>query len=278
MSRGVPRFGLALLLLTGCGTAEEAAPQNNAASGGKADDAGSAQERAYAFLPDNAFTEARDHAGAPLLATIWGRIDEYSQEAPFVDRKAYNDSDGSTGLPWPAHIVARYKLIHDSWTPSLEEMGLDVCDEFGLTDDEFFAGDGVDFDALAPEQCFGQRVQWPNPETGIGEPYRRVIEIALPDYLTLEIDEPSAFPNGRVLHEQINSLMFAMAFLDHRGSCTSATEGDGAGAAKTECDLHTLWRRSDFLKRFNDVPFAGATEVGEPARVFPFLGAAHRIR
>jgi len=222
-------------------------------------------------VDDEAFNVRRDHAGAPLLATIWGRIAEYSIEAPHVQTAAYNDSAEATGDPWLLHITKRFALIHKSWAPSFEEMGLDACDVFGLTDDEIFGPDGFNWDALEPEQCFGQKILWPNPETGENERSRRVIKVALPDYLTIKLDEPASFPNGRVLNEQINSLMFALAFLDHGGECT-----DQQGVTR-DCDLHTLWKRTDFLKQHNDVPYAGATEIGGRATRFPFLGLAHRI-
>jgi len=241
--------------------------------GGKGDDpeAGELDTRGYAFeLDDSRFGVVRDHAGAPLLATIWGRIAEYSIEAPFVERHAYNDSEDATGLPWLLHITDRFLLIHKSWAPTFEEMGLDTCDPLGLSDDSVFGEDGIDLDALEPEQCFGQRVAWPDPAGGKTQRYRRVIDIALPDYLTIELDEPASFPNGRVLHEQINSVMFALAFLDHGGDCPTQA------GVEEECNLHTLWRRSDFLKPQNDVPFAGAAAIGDPARSFPFLGRAHR--
>ena len=245
--------------------------------GGKADDndADGIDTRGYHFvLSDAEFTVRRDHAGAPLLATIWGRIAEYSAEAPCVEEHAYNDTNDGIDLPWLAHITKRFHTVHSSWAPSFEAMGLDTCDVLGLNDDWWdglFTEDGINLDALEPEQCFGQRMQWPNPETGENESYRRTIQVALPDYLTIELDEPASFPNGRVLHEQINSLMFAMAFLDQGGECT-----DQQGKV-SDCDLHTLWRRTDFLKQQNDVPFAGAAAIGDAPRVFPYLAPAHRV-
>lgn len=268
-------LGSALALGCGAGSDDEVDASASSA-GGKADDPDDIDEAGYVFVEDAQFTVPRDHAGAPLLATIWGRIAEYSIEAPFIDRHAYNDSEGATNAPWLVHIVDRFKTIHDSWAPSFEAMGLDTCDEFGLTDDPLWVDGEFDFDALEPEQCFGQRVLWPNPETGRNERYRRVVQVSIPDYLTVRIEDPAAFPNGRVLHEQINSLMFAMAFLDHGGNCTVATSGSGEGQPTEDCDLHTLWKRSDFLKQQNDVPFAGASAIGSPATVFPFLGRAHQ--
>ncbi len=263
---------VALLTAAAC-QSDDAPVEGTDSPGGKADDsdATGVDTRGYAFvLEDSKFSVRRDHAGAPLLATIFGRIAEYSIEAPFIERHAYNDSEGSNNLPWVAHITKRFTEIHAAWGPSFEEMGLDTCDPLGLSDDALFDEDGVNLDALEPEQCFGQRILWPNPDTGEVERYRRTIQVAIPDYVTIALDEPAAFPNGRVLDEQINSLMFALAFLDHGGECT-----DQQGNT-SDCDLHTLWERTDFLKQHNDVPYAGATEIGVPPRAFPFLGLAHR--
>lgn len=266
-------FGMALLSV-GCGGEEDSTSGVHVDSG-KQDGNGEVGE--YVFVAKDQFTVRKDHAGAPLLATIWGRLDEYNAEAPHIERHVNNTSPEATYLPWPGYIVLRYKKLWNSWTPSFEAMGLDTCDEFGLSDDEIFTEGGVDWEALEPEQCFGQRVLWQDPEEDEPEFYRRVITTTIPDHLTVDITKGAAFPNGRVLHEQINSIMFALAFLDHGGRCTSATQGAGDGAPTAECDLYTLWRREDFLKPFNDVPLAGAAEPGEPARVFPFLADAHRV-
>lgn len=246
-----------------------------AEGGGKQD--GTEAEGEYAFVEKELFTIRKDHAGAPLLATIWGRIGEYNEDAPYIDRHAYNDSERSNGLPWLGHVVFQYKKLWNAWTPSLEAMGLDTCDEFGFSDDEIFTPDGIDLEALEPEQCFGQKVLWQDPQEQEREFYRRVIAISVPDYLTVDITRGAGFPNGRVLHEQINAMMFAMAFLDHGGRCTVATTGDGEGQPTEDCDLYTLWKREDFLKPYNEAPLAGATELGEPAKSFPFMPQAHRV-
>lgn len=264
------------LVLGGCEESDTVEDGGASSAGGKQDGMGDAYE--YVFVERDRFVIRKDHAGAPLLATIWGRIDEYNEEAPFIDRHANNSSERvTTGLPWPGYIVARYKKLWDAWAPSLEAMGLDTCDEFGLSDDAIFTPDGIDWQAFEPEQCFGQKVLWQDPQEAEREFYRRVITITIPDYVTVDITKGPAFPNGRVPHEQINSIMFALAFLDHGGRCTTATSGDGAGAPTQDCDLYTLWNRDDFLKKTNDVPLAGATEVGEPATRFPFLAEAHRV-
>lgn len=265
---------LGLLSCNGAGSGRGDEPASG--PGGKADDADGEDidTRGYAFiLDDGTFSVRRDHAGAPLLATIWGRIGEYSEEAPHVETSAYDRGPHAPSVPWLAHITARFHTIHRSWAPSFAEMGLDTCDDLGANDDWFEVVDDngeFDFSKLEPEQCFFQRVRWPNPDTGKVEAHRRTISIAIPDWLTIELDQPAAFPNGRVLHEQINSLMFALAFLDHGGTCE-----DDAGNP-SECNLHTLWRRGDFLKPHNDVPFFGAAAIGDPPAAFPFLAPAHR--
>jgi hypothetical protein len=260
-----------LLALTACDDGE-IHPVEPDGAGGKADDAegDGLDTRGYAFvLDDSAFEVRRDHAGAPLLATIWGRIAEYSEEAPFVEAHAYNRTNAGIDLPWLAHITKTFHTIHKSWAPSFEAMGLDACDDLGVNDDWWRSiGNGeLDFGALEPENCFGQRMLRPDPDRHNRlERYRRTIEVSLPDYLTIELDEAPGFPNGRVLEQQINSLMFAMAFLDQGGDC-----GD------QDCNLWTLWERDDFLKPHNDVPFWGAEEIGDPPKGFPFLAPPHRM-
>lgn len=237
---------------------------------GKAHDStvGDIDTKGYNFiLDDRKFTTFRDHAGAPLLATIWGRKAGYNADAPFVQ----SHFDGVK--PWLLEITKTFHKVHRSWAPSFEEMGFDACDDLGINDDWFASFDNgkLDFGNVEPEQCFAQQIRWPNPETQELESYRRTIEVSLPDYLTVNTGEPAAFPNGRVLHEQINSLMFAMAFLDQGGNCKA---DDGT---VLECNLHTLWKHPKFLKQHNDVPFRGAEKIGEPARIFPFLADPHEL-
>lgn len=272
----IAALGLGLL---GVGSCQDAAEREDSSGGSvtKGDDLDDGEEldtRGYGFLlDDDAFNVRRDHAGAPLLATIWGRIDEYSVEAPHVGLATFDSGPNALPVPWLLHITERFHTIHQSWAPSFQAMGLDTCDDLGANDDWFEVTDEngqFDFSKLEPEQCFFQEVLWPNPETGALERTRHTIEVAIPDYVTIELDQPAGFPNGRVLHEQINSLMFALAFLDHGGECE-----DNAGNV-SDCNMHTLWRRDDFLKPQNDVPFFGATVIGEPAASFPFLAPAHR--
>ncbi len=65
---------------------------------------GTVEPGEYAFiLDDSEFTVVRDAAGASLLATIWGRIPEYNVDSPNAEQHPYNDSPGSSGLPWLGH-------------------------------------------------------------------------------------------------------------------------------------------------------------------------------
>ena len=260
-----------LLAMAGCDDAGDRAGGDEIQDpGGKGDDLDDEADphRGFHFVAGGEFTEFRDHAGAPLLATIWGRFAEYNEDAPFVETSA----DGLK--PWLLHITKKFHEVHASWTPSFEEMGLDTCDDLGVNDDIFadFGNGKLDLGNLEPEQCFGQEIRWPNRDESFElEDYRRTIEVSLPDYLTIELGQAPGFPNGRVLHEQINSLMFAMAFLDQGGECTRQ---DGT---EEECNIYTLWNRTDFLKQFNDVPFRGASDVDEPARTFPWLADPHAM-
>lgn len=57
----------------------------------------------------------------------------------------------------------------------------------------------------------------------------RVIDIVTNDWITIDVNRPAGFPNGRLPSEQINDLIFAMGFLKMGGSCPGGS-----------CTLHSL--------------------------------------
>jgi hypothetical protein len=50
----------------------------------------------------------------------------------------------------------------------------------------------------------------------------KVIDSVLPDYITLDFNEPNRFPNGRTPWEPISDKVFALGFLKMGGDCSGA--------------------------------------------------------
>jgi hypothetical protein len=167
--------------------------------------------------------ERVDTTGVPLTSTsLTNRSDEYQLEAPYG-----------------AHYLLTFRrylaAMHGGWREQLRSLGFAPC-SWSL----------VGIDAVVP--CTLQRL-WP------GGP--KALDVIRPDLITLDVDEPIGFPNGRILDEQVNDLVLAMGFLDLGGTCA----GDPSGV----CTLRTFVD-IQLNPPANDRPFQAE---------FPYLPLAH---
>jgi hypothetical protein len=121
-------------------------------------------------------------------------------------------------LPTFAHYLEK---MHAPWDAQLRALGFTPCDK----------------DHLEPTTIAGQTwkvlpctLQKLRSNTSPDGP--RVLDVVYPDYVTLSVDLPLGFPNGRVLDEQVNDAVLAMGFLDMGGKC----KGDTSGKAPRDAD------------------------------------------
>ena len=131
----------------------------------------------FDFRTDNATAYSRvDRMGMPAITTaLIESKDEYNQADPADD--AAGDFTGE--------IVASLETFHTALRDDLNTFGLDACATF----------DGDDNVDVTP--CVNQAAP-----------------LIIPDVLVLDFSQPSGFPNGRELPDQVVDITLAVALLD----------------------------------------------------------------
>lgn len=105
---------------------------------------------------------------------------------------------------------------------------------------------------------------------------RRLLQVILPDRLTIDVNAPAGFPNGRVLDEPITDIFFSISFIqqhlrsplgiavNHRGMCNGAP-----------CDRFALSRVPlNPVSQRADGGFGSGNDRPYPTR-FPYVAAPH---
>lgn len=95
------------------------------------------------------------------------------------------------------------RMLHKYWRDQLDDLGFAPCSKSIL---------GI----VATTPCTLQKLRFDEDPAKVGP---RVIDTVLPDYITLDFDEPNRFPNGRTPWEPISDKVFALGFLDMGGPC-----------------------------------------------------------
>lgn len=124
-------------------------------------------------------------------------------------------------------MFARYLESMHNWAHSdkaLEANGFEVCT---LGSAESMDAGAVPSGFVNLAEALGRMARCVLQETSEGGP--RVIDIVVNDWITIDVNKSAGFPNGRLLSEQINDIIFAMGFLKMGGSCPGGP-----------CTLHSL--------------------------------------
>jgi len=95
------------------------------------------------------------------------------------------------------------RTIHKYWRDQLKAAGFEPCSKIIL---------GV----VAATPCTLQKIKFAEDPNRDGP---RVIGTVLPDYITLDFNEPNRFPNGRTPWEPVSDKVFALGFLKMGGKC-----------------------------------------------------------
>jgi hypothetical protein len=95
------------------------------------------------------------------------------------------------------------RTLHKYWREQLEAVGFEPCSKDIL---------GI----VTPTPCTLAKLRFDEDPNKEGP---RVIDAVLPDYITLDFDEPNRFPNGRTPWEPISDKVFALGFLKMGGKC-----------------------------------------------------------
>ncbi len=192
-----------------------------------------------------------DHAAMPLLSTaVTARSDAYNDLAPGL--VSWNLLRSGSVLLGLRNGLAK---VADAWNDDLQEIakqhpdydphnksGFETCE----MDIPSFSGSENDEDLLTlTTGCLVDRI----PEVN-----KFLFQVVWPDKTRIDLSKPASWPNGRILDQQINDLVIAMAFLDMNGNCNGQP-----------CGLHTL-TQIPLNPPKNDVPFRDT---------FPYLAPAH---
>ncbi|HSO32987.1 MAG TPA: hypothetical protein VLT33_10725 [Labilithrix sp.] len=187
-----------------CSSAEESVDGQEAA----------ATESSYEFMLDTEGLERIDAMGVALTSTALTNRD---RDLANKDKKnKYQHDSPVTKLPAAVehlitfrHFLAR---MHGGWAAQLDRQGFASCSKHVPL---------LDIEAVIP--CTLQKLGTNKTADG-----PRVLDVVLPDWVTLSVDKPLGFPNGRILDEQVNDTVLAMGFLEMGGDCP----GDHSGKAR----------------------------------------------
>lgn len=93
----------------------------------------------------------------------------------------------------------------------------------------------------------------------------RLLDIVWPDKLTIDLRHPPGYPNGRVLHENITDIFFAIAFIKQDLRSLTGVFRSRGNCNGEPCDRSALANIP--MNPLNDVPFRDD---------FPYIAPAHR--
>jgi len=161
--------------------------------------------------------ERIDAMGVALTSTALANRDRrqiFTQNGPGDDNgnRLQKDSPVTEVSAAAYHLVTfRHYLakMHGGWAAQLRAKGFEPCSRHVPL---------LDIESVIP--CTTQRIRKNHDPSG-----PIVLDVAIPDWVTLSVDAPLGFPNGRVLDEQVNDAVLAMGFLKMGGECPGDTSG-----------------------------------------------------
>ncbi len=178
--------------------------------------------------------ERIDAMGVALTSTALTNRDRrqlFTDDGPGDDNGSRFQKDSpltSVGAAAYHLITFRHYLakMHGGWAAQLRDKGFEPCSLHVPI---------LDIEAVTP--CTLQRLRRNHDASG-----PLVLDVAIPDWVTLNVDEPLGFPNGRILDEQVNDSVLAMGFLKMGGECPGDTSGkaDRNAAGVPICNVETF--------------------------------------
>lgn len=178
--------------------------------------------------------ERIDAMGVALTSTALTNRDRrqlFTNQGPGDDNqnKFQKDSPVTEVSSAAYHLVTfRHYLakMHGGWAEQLRAKGFEPCSRHVPL---------LDIEAVTP--CTTQRLRRNHDPDG-----PVVLDVAIPDWVTLSVDEPLGFPNGRILDEQVNDAVLAMGFLKMGGECPGDTSGKAErnAAGVPICNVETF--------------------------------------
>ncbi len=109
------------------------------------------------------------------------------------------------------------RRLHTYWRDQLKDLGFEPCSPGAIP------VYGIPVSGLAVS-CTLQKFKFDEESKEDGP---RTIDVVMPDYITLDFDEPLRFPNGRTPWESISDKILAMGFLEMGGNCSGLDRAPG---------------------------------------------------
>jgi hypothetical protein len=144
-----------------------------------------------------------DAMGVALLSTVLMNRDR-TPSGDDNGNQYQNDSPDVQNNPKTLFTFVHFlHALHSYWHDSLNDLGFEPCSDkvLGIT---------------IATPCTLQQLRF-DEDANLKGP--RVIDAVLPDYISLDFDQPLRFPNGRTPWEPISDKVFALGFLKMGGKC-----------------------------------------------------------
>jgi hypothetical protein len=241
--------GVSLLVVAGA-SCVDAGPDSDESSVTDARDA-------YDFqLPGPADEMVRvDAMGVALVSTVLMNRDRKPSGASNGNRYQAATPDVQnepSTLPAFVHFL---RALHRYWHDDLVRQGFEPCSRKLIGQ-------------ILATPCTLQRLRFDDD----AEKGPRVMDVVLPDYLTLDFDQPLRFPNGRTPWEAISDKVFALGFLKMGGKCPGVdtvlgvSEETRARVPRDEDGVPICT-----VETFADLPLQVATNDRPFVEGFPYL-------
>lgn len=225
-----------------------------------------ATENNYHFVDTDSWVLV-DTLGVPLTSTaLTNRDDGYNDDAPYTSAVA----KAKLLLTFREYLARMHSWVDDAGL--LADIDVQPGRDFTTCAGEIGFGCSKPADGCitAVTPCTLQRIAQP------GQSPRKVLDVVLPDHLTINVTEPPGFPNGRppyriaedgtMHYEQINDLVLAMGFLDMGAECSA--DPSGICSVRTFADMLNPDGSRGLNKQENDKPLSLA---------FPYLASPHTL-
>lgn len=183
------------LFAASCSSSKESASASEGASTEQRDD--------YLFeLPEQGDTFDRiDAMGVALTSTVLVNRDRTPAGRDTASQFQKDSPDVQNNPATLVSFVHFLHVLHAYWHDQLSSLGFEPCsDRVGPV--------------VVATPCTLHKLRHDD-----GREASRVIDTVLPDYVSLDLDEPLGFPNGRTPWESISDKILAMGFLKMGGKC-----------------------------------------------------------
>jgi hypothetical protein len=163
--------------------------------------------------------ERIDAMGVALLSTVLMNRDRTPSGADNHSQYQKDTPDVQNNPTTLVSFITFLHRLHAVWRDNLAETGFEPCSQADLT--------GL---VVLATPCTLQKLRFDEDPSEEGP---RVIDAVLPDYISLDFDQPLRFPNGRTPWEPISDKIFALGFLKMGGDCSGLDKLRSPGLSVT---------------------------------------------